>query len=276
MLAIAFCGGASTRPPRPPRRSGRPSGHGGRAPGLPPDLHGQPVLYAGQDRYAAYDLLGADTHVPLVEFPDEKVSQRRKAFRHRRRLQPDRLRLLQPRHPRPLPLRGHQPGRLEQRTAAELQARSPRPTFVLWERTGEVPKNRHVLLEGTEPGRSGVRRAGDPRPPLRTGPRLRLPRRRDRPQDRLGQRQRPRHRRETSQTLDLRRALEALDAVLLPGRADPRAPGFCGPDAGPRRPAAEHDQPRQQRPVLARRQIQEKEAGRWSSRCAADASTLQS
>ena len=37
-------------------------------------MHGQPVLYAGQDRYAAYELLGADTHVPLVEFPDDAVS----------------------------------------------------------------------------------------------------------------------------------------------------------------------------------------------------------
>jgi hypothetical protein len=33
------------------------------------------VLYGGQDRFAAYGLLGADTSVPVVEFPDEKVRE---------------------------------------------------------------------------------------------------------------------------------------------------------------------------------------------------------
>ena len=52
-----------------------PPGHDSELSAFLPIVHGQPVLYAGQDRYAAYDLLGADTHVPLVEFPDEEVSQ---------------------------------------------------------------------------------------------------------------------------------------------------------------------------------------------------------
>ncbi|HEY3552361.1 MAG TPA: hypothetical protein VGK66_01610, partial [Solirubrobacterales bacterium] len=51
-----------------------PPGHGSELQAFLPIVHGQPVLYAGQDRYAAYELLGADTHVPLVEFPDDKVS----------------------------------------------------------------------------------------------------------------------------------------------------------------------------------------------------------
>ena len=33
------------------------------------------MLYAGQDRYAAFELLGADTHVPIVEFRDPAVTE---------------------------------------------------------------------------------------------------------------------------------------------------------------------------------------------------------
>src|SRR5215218_5282565 len=51
-----------------------PPGHGSELQTFLPEVKGQPVLYAGQDRYAAYELLGADTHVPLVEFPDPAVS----------------------------------------------------------------------------------------------------------------------------------------------------------------------------------------------------------
>ena len=52
-----------------------PPGHGSELKAFLPEVQGQPVLYAAQDRYAAYELLGADTHVPLVEFPDEAVQQ---------------------------------------------------------------------------------------------------------------------------------------------------------------------------------------------------------
>ena len=51
-----------------------PPGHGAELRAFLPIVHGKPVLYAGQDRYAAYELLGADTHVPLVEFPDPEVA----------------------------------------------------------------------------------------------------------------------------------------------------------------------------------------------------------
>src|SRR6266516_4177083 len=50
-------------------------GHGAELRALIPIVQGEPVLYAGQDRYAAYELLGADTHVPLVEFPDSEIAQ---------------------------------------------------------------------------------------------------------------------------------------------------------------------------------------------------------
>ena len=74
------------------RRSTRPSsssatlrsdlaGHGAELSAFLPIVHGKPVLYAGQDRYAAYELLGADTHVPLVEFPDAEVDARTRKSR---------------------------------------------------------------------------------------------------------------------------------------------------------------------------------------------------
>ena len=75
VLAVAFVGGERLLElPGAARRPGRPARPRGRAAAFLPIVHGKPVLYAGQDRYAAYDLLGADTHVPLVEFPDAEVS----------------------------------------------------------------------------------------------------------------------------------------------------------------------------------------------------------
>jgi hypothetical protein len=111
------------------------------------------VLYAGQDRYAAYDLLGADTHVPLVEFPDSEVSPN-------------------PEKPfdtgdaySPIDFDSFSRGTLDNfayvvtsRAAWNSQAPpnfkriAATPSYVLWERTGKTPDDRHVLLEGTEAG----------------------------------------------------------------------------------------------------------------------------
>ena len=131
-----------------------PPGHGAELQAFLPIVHGEPVLYAGQDRYAAYELLGADTHVPLVEFPDADVSPRTRRSRStpatptaRSTSTPSRAATLEP-----LPLRDHRPRRLEQRSAAELQADRRDP---LLRALGSGPdrrrEDRHVLLEGTEP-----------------------------------------------------------------------------------------------------------------------------
>lgn len=118
-----------------------------------PVVHGKPVLYAGQDRYAAYGLLGADTHVPLVEFPDSDVSPN-------------------PEKPfdtgdaySPIDFDSFSHGTLERfeyvitgRAAWNSQAPenfkrvAATPSYVLWKRTGPTPEDRHVLLEGTEAG----------------------------------------------------------------------------------------------------------------------------
>ncbi len=154
VLAVLFIGGAiyssflalRDAPVGPP-------GHGSELKAFLPIVHGKPVLYAGQDRYAAYGLLGADTHVPLVEFPDSDVSPN-------------------PEKPfdtgdaySPIDFDSFSHGTLERfeyvitgRAAWNSQAPenfkriAATPSYVLWKRTGPTPQDRHVLLEGTEAG----------------------------------------------------------------------------------------------------------------------------
>jgi len=154
ILAVAFIGGAvyssflalRDAPVGPP-------GHGAELRSFLPKLHGQPVLYAGQDRFAAYELMGADTHVPLVEFPDDAVSPNpEKPFDTGDAYSPidfdsfsrgtlDRFRYV-----------------ITSRAAWNSQAPpnfkrvASTDSYVLWERTGLTPEDRHVLLEGTEAG----------------------------------------------------------------------------------------------------------------------------
>jgi hypothetical protein len=130
-----------------------PPGHGAQLEAFLPIVHGQPVLYAGQDRYAAYELLGADTHVPLVDFPDDQVSPN-------------------PEKPfdtgdaySPIDFDSFNRGTLNRfpyvvtgRSAWNSQAPpnfkriAKTADFVLWERTAPTARARHVLLEGTEAG----------------------------------------------------------------------------------------------------------------------------
>lgn len=152
VLAVAFVGGSlySTFLVLRDAPVG-PAGHGAELEAFGPIVHGKPVLYAGQDRYAAYDLLGADTHVPLVEFPDPAVSpSSEKPFDTGDAYSPidfdsfgrgtlDRF-----------------PYVITSRAAWNSQAPpnfkriADTPSYVLWKRTGPTPENRHVLLEGGE------------------------------------------------------------------------------------------------------------------------------
>ena len=130
-----------------------PPGHGAELRAFIPILRGESVLYAGQDRYAAYELSGADTHVPLVEFPDADVSP-------------------SPEKPfdtgdaySPIDFDSFSKGTLDRfpyvvtgRAAWNSEAPpnfrrvAATPSYVLWKRTGATPEDRHVLLEGTEAG----------------------------------------------------------------------------------------------------------------------------
>ncbi|HVX33169.1 MAG TPA: hypothetical protein VHA80_08515 [Solirubrobacterales bacterium] len=130
-----------------------PPGHGAELKAFLPIVHGKPVLYAGQDRYAAYDLLGADTHVPLVEFPDPLVwPNAEKPFDTGDAYSPIDFdsfnRGTLDRFPYVITSRGawnsqHPPN---------FKRIAETPSFILWERTGPTPRGRHVLLEGTEAG----------------------------------------------------------------------------------------------------------------------------
>jgi hypothetical protein len=165
MLAVAFIGGAiyssflalRNAPVGPP-------GHGAELKAFLPIVHGKPVLYAGQDRYAAYELLGADTHVPLVEFPDPAVAQNpEKPFDTGDAYSPidfdsfsrgtlDRF---------PYVITGRAAWNSEAPHGFRRIAATP--SYILWERAGDVPEDRHVLLEGTNAGA----RAGCAAPEIR-------------------------------------------------------------------------------------------------------------
>ncbi len=130
-----------------------PAGHGGELKAFLPILHGRPVLYAGQDRYAAYELLGADTHVPLVEFPDPEVSGNpEKPFDTGDAYSPIDFdsfsRATLDRFPYVIT------GRAAWNSQAPPNFRriAATPSYVLWKRTGKTPPDRQVLLEGTEAG----------------------------------------------------------------------------------------------------------------------------
>ncbi|HEX3735608.1 MAG TPA: hypothetical protein VHU86_10725, partial [Solirubrobacterales bacterium] len=154
VLAVAFVGGGVYSSFLALRDAPvGPAGHGAELEAFLPIVHGRPVLYAGQDRYAAYELLGADTHVPLVEFPDPDVSP-------------------SPEKPfdtgdaySPIDFDSFSRGTLDRfqyvitgRAAWNSQAPpnfkriAATPSYVLWERTGPTSEDRHVLLEGTEAG----------------------------------------------------------------------------------------------------------------------------
>jgi hypothetical protein len=154
VLAVAFVGGSVYSSFLALRDAPvGPSGHGGELKAFLPIVHGKPVLYAGQDRYAAYELLGADTHVPLVEFPDEAVVQSpEKPFDTGNAYSP-------------IDFNSFSAGTLDEfpyvitsRAAWNSQAPpnfkrvATTPSYVLWKRTGETPEDRHVLLEGVEAG----------------------------------------------------------------------------------------------------------------------------
>jgi hypothetical protein len=152
VLAVVFVGGAAyssflalrDAPVGPP-------GHGAELRAFIPILQGEKVLYAGQDRYAAHELLGADTHVPLVEFPDSEVAQNpEKPFDTGDAYSPidfdsfsqgtlDRF---------PYVVTGRAVWNSQAPSAFRRVAATP--SYLLWKRTGPAPSNRHVLLEGTE------------------------------------------------------------------------------------------------------------------------------
>jgi hypothetical protein len=152
-LALAFVAGAAYSSLLALRDAPvGPPGHGSELQAFMPILRGEPVLYAGQDRYAAHELMGADTHVPLVEFPDDEVAPNpEKPFDTGDAYSPidfdsfshttlDRS---------PYVITGRAAWNSE--APAGFRRVAATPSFLLWEQTGTPPENRHLLLEETEP-----------------------------------------------------------------------------------------------------------------------------
>jgi hypothetical protein len=130
-----------------------PAGHGAQLRAFLPIVHGQPVLYAGQDRYAAYDLMGADTHVPLVEFPDPKVSPNsEKPFDTGDAYSPIDFDSFNRGTLNRFPYVVTSRGAWNSEAPPNYKRIATTEDFILWERTGPTPRRRHVLLEGTEAG----------------------------------------------------------------------------------------------------------------------------
>jgi hypothetical protein len=153
-LAVVFVGGAAYSSFLALRNAPvAPPGHGAELRAFMPILQGKPVLYAGQDRYAAYELLGADTHVPLVEFPDPEVEENpEKPFDTGDAYSPIDFdsfsRGTLSRFPYVITGRAA----WNSQAPAAFRRIAATPSYILWERTGEPPEDRHVLLEGTDAG----------------------------------------------------------------------------------------------------------------------------
>ena len=243
--------------PRPARRAGRPARPRRRAARLPADRARRagalrrpgPLRRLRADRRRHPRAAGRVPRLGGLPEPGEAV-------RHRRRLQPDRLRLLLPGDARPLPLRDHRPRRLEQPGAGRASAASPPPPPTC---SGSGPGRRPPTATCCSRGPRPAALAGCASPEIRIllaspGRASLFPTPVIGAKATLGRGDRAGHRRaRTSQALDLPAGpLEPLAAVLLPLRPDPHGAGLQrAAGGGARRPAPEHDQPRQRRPVLA-------------------------
>jgi hypothetical protein len=129
-----------------------PPGHGGELAAFRSELHGQDVLYAGQDRFADYELLGADTDVPVVEFPDEDVqASPMKPFDTGNAYSPidfDSFTYTTLNHHRYVITSAAAWNSAAPSSFKEVGSTA---SYILWEQRGRTPEDRQTLLEGTEP-----------------------------------------------------------------------------------------------------------------------------
>jgi hypothetical protein len=130
-----------------------PPGHGAQLRAFMPRVAGKSVLYAGQDRFAQWELRGADTRIPLIEFPDDLVQERP--------TKPFDLGVAYS----PIDFDSFTPGTLDRfdfvvTTRAAYASKAPpnfravqkTPSYILWKRLGRTPRKRTTLLEGGAPG----------------------------------------------------------------------------------------------------------------------------
>lgn len=152
-LAVVFCAGAAYSSLLVLRDTAvGPPGHGAQLRAFLPEAAGETVLYAGQDRFAQWELRGSDTSIPLIEFPEENVEQR-------------------PTKPfdtgvaySPIDFDSFTSSTLDRfdfvvTTRSAYTSKAPpsfRPvartdSYILWRRRGRTPSKRKTLLEGGAP-----------------------------------------------------------------------------------------------------------------------------
>jgi len=153
-LAVVFVGGALYSSLLVLRDAPvAPDGHGAELAAFLPIVEGEDVLYAGQDRYAAYELLGADTHVPLIEFPDPAVEPSpEKPFDTGNAYSPVDFDSFSRRTLNRFPYVVTSRAAWNSKPPPNFERVAETDSYVLWKRTGTTPENRHVLLEGVEAG----------------------------------------------------------------------------------------------------------------------------
>ncbi len=130
-----------------------PPGHGAELRAFASTVDGKSVLYAGQDRFAQWELRGSDTEIPLIENSDNPTVQER------------------PTKPfdtgvsySPIDFDSFNSATLDRfdyvvTTRAAYASKSPpnftaiarTPSYILWKRTGRTPRKRTTLLEGGAP-----------------------------------------------------------------------------------------------------------------------------
>ena len=152
-LAIVFIAGASYSSLLVLRDTAvGPPGHGAELRAFLPEVAGEDVLYAGQDRFAQWELRGSDTRIPLIEFENDEVEQRStKPFDTGVAYSP-------------IDFDSFTPSTLDRfdyvvTTRAAYASKAPpnfravaeTDSYILWKRTGPTPKKRAILLEGGAP-----------------------------------------------------------------------------------------------------------------------------
>jgi hypothetical protein len=129
-----------------------PPGHGAQLRAFSSRVDGKSVLYAGQDRFASWEMRGSDTHIPLIEFADDLVQERA--------TKPFDLGVAYS----PIDFDSFPPSTLDRfdfvvTTRSAYQSKPPpnfhpvqrTPDYTLWQRRGPTPRKRETLLEGGDP-----------------------------------------------------------------------------------------------------------------------------
>ncbi len=152
VIAIVFIGGAVYSSFITLRQAPvGPPGHGAELQAFIPEIRGQQVIYAGQDRFAAYELRGADAAVPLVEFPDDRILESpTKPFSTGTAYSPidfDSFSFGTLNH---TPYVITSAAAWDSKPPPNFRRVSRTPSYILWKQFAETPINRNTFLEGGE------------------------------------------------------------------------------------------------------------------------------